>query len=88
MDLGAGAVFGALMAVLALALLGVYAVARLRTGKAPAHAAEAAHQSPDPGGDSEVVPRESGGGMPMVTPAADPADQSVEEMQQRARRNS
>lgn len=87
MDLGAGAVFGALMAVLALALLGVYAVARLRTGKAPAHEAEAAHSSPEPSGDHDVVPRESGGGMPMVTPARDPAEQSVDEMQQRANRN-
>lgn len=88
MDLGAGAVFGALMAVLALGLLGVYAVARLRTGKAPAHAAEAAHQGPDPAGDTDVVPQEAGGGMPMVTPAKDPARQSADEMQQRARRTA
>lgn len=79
--------FGALMVVLALALLGVYVVARLRTGKAPAHAAEAAHQGPDPSGDTDVIPQEAGGGMPMVAPADDPARQSVDEMQQRARRN-
>lgn len=87
MDLGAGAVFGALMVVLALGLLAVYAVARLHTGKAPPHAAEAAHQGPDPGGDTDVIPRESGGGMPMVAPADDPSAQSADEMQQRARRN-
>lgn len=87
MDSG-GAVFGALMVVLALALLGVYTGARIRKGRPPAHAREAAHVGPDPGGDQDVIPQESGGGMPMVTPAEDPADMSVDEMQQRARGNT
>lgn len=83
MDSG-GAVFGALLLVLVLALVGVYAGARIRKGRPPAHAREAAHTSPDPGGDQDVIPRESGGGMPLVSPAEDPADMSVDEMQQRA----
>ena len=88
MDLGAGALFGAVMVVLALALLGTYAGARLRKGKAPAHAKDAAHVGDEPGGDQDVIPRESGGGEPMVTPAEEPRDQSVDEMQRRARRNA
>lgn len=71
MELG-GAAFGALMVVLALALAGVYAVARLRTGKPPPHASEAAHATSEPRGDQDTVPQEAGGGMPMVTPVDDP----------------
>lgn len=88
MDLGAGAVFGAAALVLVLVLAGVYAGARLHTGKAPAHAAESAHAGDLPGGDSDVVPQEAGGGMPMVAPVQDPAAQSADEMQDRARRNA
>ena len=87
MDLGAGAVFGALAVVLALVLLAVYVGARMRTGKAPSHAQEHEHTGPDPAGDTDPVPRDADG-MPMVAPPDDPAETSADEMQQRARRNA
>lgn len=87
MDWGGGAVFGALMLVLALVLGGVYAVARLRHGKAPDHAQRHGHVSSHPAGDEDPVPRESGGGMPMALPDDGQAP-SVEDLQDKAQRRA
>lgn len=84
MDWGGGAVFGGLMLVLAVVLAGVYVVSRLRHGPAPDHAHDHEHMGPDPTGDQDPVPRESGGGMPMALP--DEGERpSVDDLQDKAR---
>lgn len=84
MDWGGGAVFGGLMVVLALVLGMVYLVSRVRHGRAPDHAQSHEHVGPDPTGDQDPIPRESGGGMPMALPD-DGERPSVDDLQDKAR---
>lgn len=86
MELSA-ALFGAVVILLVVVLAVVYLSARVRTGRAPDQAEEHAHSGPDMTGDYDPIPEESGSGMPMVPPG-EAGEQSVEEMQERARREA